>query len=145
MLRIGQPAVNIVSKIDVIYNAKNSGKLEFPFEYYAAADCVTPSMSLGKECGEDVPIPGSRKTYRMLTEQLAEVNESYGLLNYLPFTACDERFVEYVRFEIDRAVGYVKSGKDQVEMVTVASSRENELNDFLETFLEKCVKRSKRK
>jgi len=138
---MAQPAVNLVSKIDLLRNAKNKGKLDFPFEYYASADLNTHSMTLGNVGGEDVPLPSSGKTYRMLTEQLAQVNGNYGLLNYLPFTAGDERFVEFVRFEIDRALGFINTGKGRPELVAVTSTREKELMDFVETFLERCVKR----
>jgi len=143
MLHLGVPAVNLLTKVDVLYNAEQAGKLEFPFQDYVASDFSTLGTRLTHR---GYGFPGEKK-YRKLTQLLAETNESYGLVHYLPFTAADDRFMGYVLFEIERAIGYIYprgTPGDGGGLIATTSNSERELAEYVDAFMERCAKKTRK-
>jgi GPN-loop GTPase len=105
MLQLDLPHVNVLSKIDRI---STYDPLPFNLEYYAEVDDLT---RLQPYVEQEVPSGVSQKFGR-LTEAIANMIESYGLVRYEVLAVENKRSMMHLLRVIDRAGGYVFGGAE---------------------------------
>ncbi|GAB2288688.1 GPN-loop GTPase qqt1 [Dionaea muscipula] len=100
MLHLKLPHVNVLSKIDLI---KNYGKLDFNLDFYTdVQDLSYLQYSLDQD-------PRAAK-YRKLTEELCEVIENFGLVDFTTLDIQDKESVGNLVKLIDKTNGYIFAG-----------------------------------
>ncbi|KAL9255905.1 GPN-loop GTPase QQT1-like protein [Drosera capensis] len=99
MLHLELPLVNVLSKIDLI---ENYGKLAFNLDFYTDFQELS---YLQDALDQD---PRSAK-YRMLTKELCEVIENFGLVDFTTLDIQDKRSVGNLVKLIDKTNGFIFS------------------------------------
>lgn len=99
MLQLGLPQVNVVSKIDKVseYNS-----LQMPLDYYTAVEDLDMLLPLIKK-ELDSRLGGN---FIRLTESIAEMVESFGLVRYEVLAVEDKRSMMNLLQKIDFSNGY---------------------------------------
>eukprot|EP00884_Botryococcus_braunii_P007118 jgi/Botrbrau1/16407/Bobra.0142s0007.1 len=101
MLHLELPQVNILSKVDLL---QHYGTLAFDLDFYLQVQDLSYLADLAKEQGLD-------GKYVKLTRLLAEVAEDFSLVQFIPLAIEDKEAMEKVVRLIDKATGYVYTGK----------------------------------
>jgi hypothetical protein len=105
MIQMDLPHINVLSKIDRI---STYDPLPFNLDYYTEVDDLT---RLQPEVEQEVPSGVSEKFGR-LTEAIASMIESYGLVRYEVLAVENKRSMMHLLRVIDRAGGYVFGGAE---------------------------------
>eukprot|EP00834_Sanchytrium_tribonematis_P007147 NODE_607_length_5446_cov_0.832055.p2 type:complete len:334 gc:universal NODE_607_length_5446_cov_0.832055:4841-3840(-) len=95
MLHIGCPALNVLSKMDMLESERLPGKLReylFPQDLSLLHNSCTPKIKFFKD-------------FENLTNEICNVIENYGLLNYIPYSIKSPISIQYIVLQILRISG----------------------------------------
>lgn len=107
MLHMETPFINVLSKVDII---EQYGETDFNIDFY----CELPDLSLLVDRISDDPFLSK---FKKLTEGLASIIESYGLVSYMPLSIHDKDLLVKILNSVDQANGYLVSNLNSVQDV----------------------------
>jgi len=144
MCNLEVPQINVLTKVDQLILAEKEDKLDLPFEYYR-------NVGRMEELAEHVECDGTEFSakYKKLTGALAEVCSNYGLVDYMPCTLKDIRFIHLILCQVERALGFVAKNKEEnyklAKNVLEMNPDEDRMQEQIDELLLRCHKKPKKK
>jgi hypothetical protein len=144
MTHMEVPQINLLTKVDLLINAPKKDKLPIPFDFYTDYRNVSDLLNASESDGSVF----SQK-HKSIIRALAGINETYGLVAYLPCTLMDKCFLQLILYQLDRAFGYCPEAPDEEFKMAMAvlkqSKTEKDLERAIDDLLLRCHKPSKQK
>lgn len=108
MLRLELPAVNILSKADLLesYTSSWDGPESMPFNLDYFMECNQLTRLVDYLDKDTMNCKHSKQLHKIHTS-LCEVVEDFGLVHYFPLTILDSSSVGKIVIQIDKANGYI--------------------------------------
>ena len=132
------PQLNLLTKVDQLIKAEKKDKLDMPFNYYADLGSIHEMVDHRKTEDDDI------RHHKVICE-LALLNDNYGLVNFMPCTLIDPRFLQLILYQAERALGYFSENPDEdfklVNTVLRISQTEAEMQRAIDDLLERCHKK----
>lgn len=117
MMKLELPHINVLSKIDLVEAA---GKLDFGLEFYTD---VLDLPYLAQHIADDPNLP---PRYAKLNAAMADVLDSFSMLNFHPLNIEDKYNVHSILQAVDKANGYVFMGLEGDNIAAVLGTAMSE-------------------